>query len=66
MTEETDQQTPNQAAAYIAELSASLSSIARRHRLDTLGYILDMARLEAEMLAHGPTGNGGTPEQLQR
>jgi hypothetical protein len=62
VTEETDQQTPNQAAAYIAELSASLSSMARRHRLDTLGYILDMA----EMLTHGPTGNGGTPEQLQR
>lgn len=41
-------QTPAQAAAYIAELSGSLSAIARRHRLDTLGYILDMARLEAE------------------
>ena len=66
MTEETDQQTPNQAAAYIAELSASLSSMARRHRLDTLGYILDMARLEAEMLTRGPGGNGGTPEQFQR
>ena len=66
MTEETDQQTPNQAAAYIAELSASLSSMARRHRLDTLGYILDMARLEAEMLTHGPSGNGGTPEQFRR
>ena len=36
------------AAAYIAELSANLASIARQHRLDTLSYILDMARMEAE------------------
>jgi hypothetical protein len=36
------------AASYIAELSAELATLARRHRLDTLGYILDMARLEAE------------------
>lgn len=36
------------AAAYIAELSANLASIARQHGLDTLSYVLDMARLEAE------------------
>ncbi len=39
---------PEAAAAYVAELSANLASIARRHGLDALGYILDMARLEAE------------------
>jgi hypothetical protein len=39
---------PEAAAAYVAELSADLATIARRHGLDTLGYILDMARLEAE------------------
>jgi hypothetical protein len=66
VSEEADQQTPNQVAAYIAELSASLSSMARRHRLDTLGYILDMARLEAEMLTRGPLGNGGPGEPIQR
>jgi hypothetical protein len=37
-----------QAAAYVAELSADLALIARKHGLDALGYILDMARLEAE------------------
>jgi hypothetical protein len=36
------------AAAYVAELSADLATIARRHGLSALGYILDMARLEAE------------------
>jgi hypothetical protein len=36
------------AAAYIAEMSQNLSKIARRHGLDPLAFILDMARLEAE------------------
>ena len=36
------------AAKYVAELSAELANLARRHGLDALGYILDMARLEAE------------------
>jgi hypothetical protein len=36
------------AAAYVAELSGDLATIARRHGLDALGYILDMAKLEAE------------------
>jgi hypothetical protein len=39
---------PAEAAAYVAELAGNLALIARRHGLDTLGYILDMARLEAE------------------
>jgi hypothetical protein len=41
----------SQAAAYIASLSGELASIARRNGLDTLGYLLDMARLEAEQAA---------------
>jgi hypothetical protein len=36
------------AATYVAELSGELATIARRHGLDALGYILDMARIEAE------------------
>jgi hypothetical protein len=36
------------AAAYVAELTGDLAAIARRHGLDTLGYILEMAKLEAE------------------
>jgi hypothetical protein len=38
----------SQAAAYIADLSGSLAQIARSHGLNTLGYLLDMAKLEAE------------------
>ncbi len=36
------------AASYIADLAGSLAQIARRHRMHTLGYLLDMAKLEAE------------------
>lgn len=38
----------NAAASYIAALSGELASLARRFGLDALGYILDIARLEAE------------------
>lgn len=38
-------------ATYVAALSADLAVIARRHNLATLGYLLDMVRLEAENTA---------------
>jgi hypothetical protein len=38
----------SEVAAYIASLSGELASIARRNGLSTLGYLLDMAKLEAE------------------
>jgi hypothetical protein len=44
------------AAAYIADLVGGLSLIARRHRLATLRYLLDMAKLEAESVK--VRGNG--------
>lgn len=37
-----------EAAAYIADLAGSLAQIARQHRMSTLSYLLDMAKLEAE------------------
>jgi hypothetical protein len=52
-------------AAYVASLVADLVVLARRQKLDTLGYLLDMARLEAEGLAQDltqelvPGGRGG-------
>lgn len=49
MTDEGDQKT--QTAAYIASLTGELASMARRSGLSTLGYLLDMAKLEAEQLA---------------
>jgi hypothetical protein len=38
-------------ARYIADMIASLAYIAREARLDLLTYLLDMARIEAEMQA---------------
>lgn len=37
-----------EAAIFMAELTAELADIARRHHLDVLAYLLEMARLEAE------------------
>jgi hypothetical protein len=39
------------AASYIAALSGDLALMARQHGLDTLGYILEMAKLEAENIS---------------
>jgi hypothetical protein len=41
------EETPDKAAHYIAAITEELSKLARRNGLDTLGYILEMARLEA-------------------
>jgi hypothetical protein len=35
-------------ASYVATMSADLAVMARRTGLDTLGYLLEMVRLEAE------------------
>jgi hypothetical protein len=47
------------AADYIATVSSELALLARRHGLDALGYILDMARLEAENAARVNGGKRG-------
>jgi hypothetical protein len=44
-------------ASYVAALSADLANLSRRTGLDTLGYLLEMVRLEAEHAAR-PSGNG--------
>jgi hypothetical protein len=44
-------ETPDSAAHYIATLTEELARLARRNGLDTLGYILEMARLEADQIA---------------
>jgi hypothetical protein len=56
MPEQTQLQDVNnsaEAAAYIADLSLDLAQIARRHGLDALGFILDMA--------HAPRSGGAEP-----
>ncbi len=39
---------PVEAAQFISSRIAELGLLARRHRLETLGYLLDMAKLEAD------------------
>ena len=38
-------------AAYLAELTGELAQVARRNGFDALGYLLDMAHMEAESAA---------------
>jgi hypothetical protein len=46
-----DGETPESVAHYIAAITGELAKIARRNGLDTLGEILEMARLEADQSA---------------
>jgi hypothetical protein len=50
---------PVAAAIYIGTLTEELSQMAKRHGLDSLRYILDMARLEADQIAKGTNDGGG-------
>jgi len=45
-----------EAATYIAELTSDLARLARENGLSELGYLLDVARLEAEMSAGKTVG----------
>lgn len=47
---------PQEAARYIAAFTGELSSLAKRTGLDLLGYLLDMARLEADKQARSGRG----------
>jgi len=46
-------ETPRSAAQYIASLTEETAQMAQRNRLDTLHYLLEMARQEAEQIAKG-------------
>ncbi len=59
MADPTDERAARtEVASYVATLSTDLASLARRNGLDTLGYLLEMVRLEAESLTrhNGPNG----------
>jgi len=47
-------------ASYVATISADLAAMARRQGLETLGYLLEMARLEAES-ANRPNNGANAP-----
>lgn len=55
---------PMEAAQYVGALTAELSVLVRRHQLHTLGYLLDMARLEAETIAQQEQAGGSAPPGL--
>ncbi len=42
------QREPDPVAAHISELAAELAALAHRHGHQTLAYLLQMARLEAD------------------
>jgi len=44
---------PVEAAGFIAEQLADLAQLARRHRLDVLGFLLDMSLMEAKEIVRG-------------
>ncbi len=50
---------PDEAARYLAVAVADLGLIARRHGLDTLGFLLDMAQMEAEDIVRLRAGREG-------
>ena len=45
-------------ASYVASISNDLAAMSRRNGLDTLGYLLEMVRLEAESLTRHNGSNG--------
>jgi hypothetical protein len=45
---------PEEVALYIGALTVELGQLARANGLDALGYILDMARLEADEVSKCP------------
>jgi hypothetical protein len=44
---------PKEAAGFIAEQLMELARLARRHKLDVLGFLLDMSVMEAREIARG-------------
>jgi hypothetical protein len=51
-------ESPTAAAVYIRTLAEELAQIAKRHHLESLRYILDMARLEADQVVKGSAEGG--------
>lgn len=48
---------PEEVAAYIAAITGEMVRLSRKHNLRELGYLLDLARMEAiERSSTGPEG----------
>jgi hypothetical protein len=46
-------------ASYVASISADLAAMSRKTGLETLGYLLEMVRLEAESTSRQSNGSNG-------
>lgn len=46
-------------AHYVATMSTDLAAMARGSGLETLGYLLEMVRLEAESVSRHPQAQNG-------
>jgi hypothetical protein len=63
-SEARNDETPDTAASYIASLTEQLAALARRNGLDALGYILDMAQLEAHQVSKESCQGSACPRLL--
>jgi hypothetical protein len=53
-------------ATYAAELTSELARVARQHGLDALGYLLEMAHMEAQSTARSARAAGNKkPKAVQ-
>jgi hypothetical protein len=52
---------PVEAASFVAEQLTDLARLARRHKLDVLGFLLDMSLMEAKEIA-GRRGKRAPPK----
>jgi hypothetical protein len=53
---------PDEAAHFIARAVSELALMARRHRLDILAHLLDMAQMEADELVRANLLRNGGPQ----
>jgi hypothetical protein len=53
--------TTRETASYIASLAGELAQMANAGKMPLLSYLLEMARLEANSIAHADVGKENTP-----
>jgi len=54
-----------EAALYIASLAEELARFARTHGFETLAYLLNLARLEADQISKSSSGSATRPAGRQ-
>ncbi len=57
---------PEEVAAYIAVMTAEMGRLARKNNLPALGYLLELARMEAIERAGGGNPRGEAKREAKR